>query len=275
MELEKAYQAKKYEDDIYKLWEDSGVFTPKIDQKKKPFVISMPPPNATGQLHLGHAVMLAIEDILVRYHRMLGESALWLPGTDHAAIATQNKVERILEEEGKNRHELGREKFLERVKEFVKGSQSTIRNQIRKMGTSCDWTRERYTMDEMLTRTVHTVFKKMYEDGLIYRGDRIINWCPRCSSTLADDEVDHKEQEGQFYYIKYGPFSVATTRPETKLGDTAVAVHPKDERYKKYIGKEFDIDLAGHKIHIKVIADRGVDPELGTGAIGVTPAHSM
>lgn len=273
--IEKAYEAKKYEDAIYKKWEKSGAFTPKVDKSKKPFVISMPPPNATGVLHLGHAVMLAIEDILIRQHRMMGESALWLPGTDHASIATQNKVEQLLAQKGLDRHTLGREKFLEEVKKYVANSQSIIRNQIRKMGSSCDWTRERYTLDDGLTNAVQEVFIRMYSDGLIYRGNRIVNWCPRCESTLADDEVDYKERQEKLYWIKYGPFTLATSRPETKLGDTAVAVHPKDKRYTKWIGKKVMIPGVLGEFEVTVVADEAVDPEFGTGIIKVTPAHSF
>ncbi|MBU1019184.1 MAG: valine--tRNA ligase [Patescibacteria group bacterium] len=273
----KSYNAKDSEDQIYKKWEKSGAFSPKVDPKKKSFTISMPPPNATGTLHLGHSIMLAIEDIMIRFKRMQGYSALWLPGTDHAAIATQNKVEKLLAEKGQDRHELGREKFLEEVKKFVANSQATIRNQIRKMGSSCDWSRERYTLDDGLTKAVMTVFVKMYEDGLIYRGNRLVNWCPRCESTLADDEVEHKDIQGHFYHIKYplkdekGYIEIATTRPETMLADTAIAVHPKDKRYKKLIGKTAILPLVGREIPI--IADEYVDIELGTGALKVTPAH--
>lgn len=274
-QIEKAYEAKKYEDKIYKKWETSGIFTPKIDKSKKPFVISMPPPNATGVLHLGHAVMLAIEDILIRQHRMMGESALWVPGTDHASIATQNKVEQLLAQKNLDRHTLGREKFLEEVKKYVANSQNIIRNQIRKMGSSCDWTRERYTLDEGLTNAVQEVFIRMYNDGLIYRGNRIVNWCPRCESTLADDEVEYKELKEKLYWIKYGPFTLATSRPETKLGDTAVAVHPKDKRYKKWVGKKIMIPGVLGEFEVTVVADEAVDPEFGTGIIKVTPAHSF
>ncbi|RJQ33681.1 valine--tRNA ligase [Candidatus Parcubacteria bacterium] len=274
-ELAKAYEPKEYEDKIYAAWEQSGFFNPdKLKAKAKPFVISMPPPNATGVLHLGHASALAYEDLMIRYHRLKGEQALWLPGTDHAAIATQTKVEKILAKEGTSRQKLGREKFLERVKEYVATSQGTIRNQTRKMGSSCDWSRERYTFDDGLSRAVAEAFVRMYNDGLIEKDYRIVNWCPRCASTLADDEVEYQENDAQLYYIKYGPFVVATTRPETKLADTGVAVHPSDKRYKKYLGKILDIDLAGHKIKVKVFADQAVDPEFGSGAIGVTPAHS-
>ena len=280
-ELDKAYEAKKYEDAIYKKWESSGAFTPEVpndtksEDSKKPFVISMPPPNATGQLHLGHAIMLALQDIMTRYHRMKGDATLWLPGTDHAAIATQNKVEKLLAEKGISRHDLGREKFLSEVKAFVKESRATIKNQVRKMGSSCDWTREKYTLDPEMSVAVNTVFKMMYDDGLIYRGDRIVNWCPRCASTLADDEVDYKDENAKLYWIKYGPFELATTRPETKLGDTAVAVHPKDKRYKSMIGKKYMIPGVLGDFEITVVGDEAVDPEFGSGAIKVTPAHSF
>ena len=279
-ELPKAYDPSKYEDGIYEKWEKSGLFDPDnlgLDEKAKPYAISMPPPNVTGVLHMGHAAMLAIEDILTRFHRMKGERALWVPGTDHAAIATQTKVEKIIKEEGTDRHELGREKFLERVRQFAQESHDTIEKQIKKMGSSCDWSREAYTLDEVRTKAVRTVFKMMYDDGLIYRGDRIVNWCPRCHSTLADDEVEYKEQKTKFYTFKYSsdfPFTIATTRPETKLGDTAVAVNPKDERYKKFIGTEYEVSFVGVKLKLKIIADREVDMEFGTGALGVTPAHS-
>ncbi len=300
--MEKAYNPSLVEDKIYKEWENSGFFNPDTPRtnaekyadkrgkrplksasslRKSAFSIAMPPPNVTGTLHVGHAMMLALQDIMARYRRMKGEDVLWLPGTDHAAIATQTKVEKLIKEkEGKSRHDLGRTEFLKRVEAFAAESKAIIHKQIRKMGSSCDWSREAYTLDPVRERAVREVFKRMYDDGLIYRGNRIVNWCPRCSSTLADDEVEYREELGKLYYIKYilGPKDsviVATTRPETKLGDTAVAVHPSDKRYKKYIGKEFDVDLAGHKIHIKFIADKAIDPKFGTGAVGVTPAHSI
>jgi valyl-tRNA synthetase len=275
--LPPAYDAKQYEESIYKKWESSGAFKAKVNPAKKPFTIAMPPPNVTGTLHLGHAVMLAIEDIMIRHRRMKGYEALWIPGTDHAAIATQNKVEKILAGEGMTREKLGREMFLSRVREFVAGSKDTIRNQIRKMGSSCDWSRERYTLDDDLSTAVTEIFVRMYEDGLIYRGYRIVNWCPRCESTLANDEVEHEEQEGNFYHILYpfkgekGGLVVATTRPETMLGDTAVAVNPKDKRYKKYIGKTIVLPLVNREI--PVIGDSYVDLKTGTGALKVTPAH--
>jgi len=278
-EIEKAYEAKKYEDSIYKMWEESGVFTPQIDNKKKSFTISMPPPNATGVLHLGHSSMLALEDAMIRYKRMQGFSALWVPGTDHAGIATQTRVEKNLLGKGITRHDLGREKFLKEVDKFVEGSRDTIRGQIRKMGASCDWTRERYTLDEGLSKAVREVFSRMYHDDLIYRGSRIVNWCPRCASTLADDEVDYKEQKAHLYYIKYPIkdskdfITIATVRPETMLGDSAVAVNPDDERYKKLIGKSLILPLQNREIPI--IADKHVDISFGTGALKLTPAHSV
>ena len=273
--IPKVYEAKNYEDEIYKIWEESGFFNPDNLKGKKTFTISMPPPNATGILHLGHASTLTYEDLMIRYKRLQGYKTLWLPGTDHAAIATQTKVEKLIAKEGLNRDDLGREKFLERVKDFVLESQDIIRNQIRKMGSSCDWSRERYTFDERLSESVNEAFIRMYEDDLIYRGNRIVNWCPRCASTLADDEVEHKETDSKLYYIKYGPFIVATTRPETKLADTGIAVHPDDDRYKEYIGKELEIELANHKIKVKVFTDDNIDKEFGSGVVGVTPAHSM
>ncbi len=278
-ELAKEYRAQDYELSIYQRWEKEGFFNPDTcpNRSGKPYAIVMPPPNVTGTLHLGHAVMLTLEDILIRYHRMRGDKTLWLPGTDHAAIATQTKVEKILKAEGLTRHELGREKFLERVRQFAQQSHDTIVNQVRRMGSSCDWSREAYTLDEIRTRAVRTVFKMMYDDGLIYRGERVVNWCPRCHSTLADDEVEYKEQKAKLYTFKYAPdfpLTIATTRPETKLGDTAVAVNPKDERYRQFVGKEYEVDFCGIRLNLKVIADRAIEMDFGTGALGVTPAHS-
>jgi valyl-tRNA synthetase len=283
-EIPKAYQPQEVEDKIYKEWEESGFFNPDnlpcAGEGKTPekFVISMPPPNATGILHLGHASMLAYQDLMVRFNRLEQKQTMWLPGTDHASIATQTKVEKNIAKEGLTKYDLGREKFLERVHEYVEGSRDTIREQVRKMGSSCDWSRERYTLDEGLSEVVRQVFTMMYEDGLIYRGNRIVNWCPRCESTLADDEVEHEEKEGKFYYFKYQkdfPITIATTRPETKLGDVAVAVNPKDDRYKEFIGKTYKINLGNGEHEIRIIADWTVDMAFGTGALGVTPAHSM
>ncbi len=273
--LDKAYDAKKYEDDIYKKWEESGAFKADASSDKPPFTISMPPPNATGTLHLGHAIMLALEDILIRHRRMKGYEALWVPGTDHAAIATQNKVEKLIAEEGLSREQLGREGFLARVREYVANSQDIIRNQVRKMGSSCDWSRERYTLDDDLNLAVNEVFKRMFEDGLIYRGHRIVNWCTRCSSTLADDEVEYMEVQSPFYYIKYGPVTIGTARPETKFADKVIIVHPDDERYKEYVGKQVEVDWIDGKIMATFIADEEADMEMGSGAMTITPAHSF
>ena len=280
-EIPKAYDPKEVEDKIYKKWEESGYFNPDKLPGQRPdyFSIAMPPPNATGTLHTGHASMLAYQDLMIRYNRLAGKKTLWLPGTDHASIATQTKVENILyKEEKKTRHDLGREKFLKRVEKFVEESRNTIRQQIRKMGSSCDWSRERYTLDEGLSQVVKNAFIKMYNEGLIYRGYRIVNWCPRCASTLSDDEVEYVETKTKFYTFKYSkdfPIAISTTRPETKLGDTAVAVNPEDKRYKKFIGKTFTVDLGHGSQTIKVVAEDSVDPEFGTGALGVTPAHSI
>ncbi|MBU0531174.1 MAG: valine--tRNA ligase [Candidatus Uhrbacteria bacterium] len=281
--LPKAYEPQGVEDDIYAAWESSGFFNPDnlpdAERRTETFSIVLPPPNVTGVLHIGHAAMLAIEDIMIRYARMQGKDTVWIPGTDHAAIATQTKVEKILMSEGYEdpRAELGREKFLERVRKFAQESHDTIVNQVRKMGSSIDWSREAFTLDEVRERAVRTVFKMMYEDGLIYQGHRIVNWCPHCHSTLADDEVEHKEAPTKIYTFRYSkdfPFAIATTRPETKLGDTAVAVHPEDERYQQYIGQTFEVDFVGVPLKLKIIADEAIDREYGTGALGVTPAHS-
>ena len=287
-ELSKAYEPQKYEDVIYQRWEESGFFNPDncekaglLDGSKGSFSMVLPPPNVTGTLHIGHASMLAIEDLIIRYKRMQGFRTLWLPGTDHAAIATQTKVEKLLIEKGIKdpKKDLGRDKFLGEVEKFAQESHDIIVNQSKKMGSSMDWSREAYTLDAERNLAVRTVFKKMYDDSLIYRGYRLVNWCPRCKSTLADDEVEHKEQIAKLYTFKYSkdfPISIATTRPETKLGDTAVAVNPEDERYAKYIGQEFLIKNfgGGADLKIQIIGEAGVDMTFGTGAVGVTPAHS-
>lgn len=281
-ELEKTYNPNENEDKIYEKWEKSGFFNPdSLDLPKdaKSYTIILPPPNITAKLHIGHSAMLAIEDLLIRYHRMRGERALWLPGTDHAAIATQSVVEKkILMTSGKTRHDLGREKFLEEVWKFVNETQAIILHQTKKMGSSLDWSRLTFTLDEERKQAVRTMFLKMHREGVIYRGERIVNWCPRCHSTLADDEVEYREQNAKLYTFKYDqdfPISISTTRPETKLGDVAVAVNSKDERYKKYIGQEYRVNFCGQKLKIKIISDYNVESEFGTGALGVTPAHSM
>ncbi len=285
--LLKPYDPKETEDRIYKMWEESGFFNPDVCIEKgvtesdaKPFSIILPPPNVTGTLHLGHAAMLTIEDIMIRYARMKGYRTLWLPGTDHAAIATQSKVEKILEkEEGKRKNDLGREEFLKRVEVFAQNSHDTIVSQMKKMGTSVDWSREAYTLDEKRNFAVRTAFKKMYDEGLIYRGNRIVNWDPKGQTVISDDEIVYEERKAKFYTFKYSkdfPITISTTRPETKIGDVAVAVNPEDERYQKYVGKTYEIDnFCGGKLTIKIIADKAVEKDLGTGALGVTPAHSQ
>ena len=280
--LLRPYEPQETEKRIYKLWEESGFFNPDNlpGERKEPFTIIMPPPNVTGILHMGHALMITLEDIMIRYKRMQGFKTLWLPGTDHAAIATQSKVEgEIKKKEGKSRHDLGREEMLKRIEEFAKQSHDIIISQIKVMGASCDWSREAFTLDDKRNIAVNTIFKKMYDDGLIYRGNRIVNWDPKGQTTISDDEIVYEERKAKFYTFKYSkdfPISISTSRPETKIGDVAVAVHPEDARYKKYIGKTYTIeDFCGTKLEIKIIADKEVDPLFGTGALGVTPAHSM
>ena len=279
--LKKPYDPKSTEERIYKLWEESGFFNPdKLPgERKEVFTIMMPPPNVTGVLHMGHALMITLEDIMVRYKRMRGFKTLWLPGTDHAAIATQSRVEKdIQKKEGKSRHDLGREEMLKRINDFASQSHDTIVSQIKVMGASCDWSREAFTLDEKRNIAVNTIFKKMYDDGLIYRGNRIVNWDPKGQTTISDDEIVYEERTAKLYTFKYAkdfPIPISTTRPETKIGDVAVAVHPDDKRYAEFVGKKYDLEFCGVPVHIKVIADKEVDPEFGTGALGVTPAHSM
>ncbi|MFA5778364.1 MAG: valine--tRNA ligase [Candidatus Paceibacterota bacterium] len=279
--LLKPYDPKTTEKRIYKLWEESGFFNPDNlpDKREKTFTIMMPPPNVTGVLHMGHALMITLEDIMIRYKRMQGFKTLWLPGTDHAAIATQSKVEKeIQKKEGKSRYDLGREEILKRINEFAKESHDTIISQIKVMGASCDWSREAFTLDKKRNLAVNTIFKKMYDDGLIYRGNRIVNWDPKGQTTISDDEIVYEERNAKLYTFKYSkdfPIFISTSRPETKVGDVAVAVHPDDKRYTEFVGKEYDLEFCEIPIHIKIIADKEVDPEFGTGALGVTPAHSM
>lgn len=284
-----AYNPKETEEKIYKEWEDSGYFNPdnllaeKIKKdssgKEKTFSIILPPPNVTGTLHIGHSLMLVIQDIIARYYRMNGYRTLWLPGTDHAAIATQSVVEKKLQkEEGKSRHDLGREKLLEKIEDFVSVSQNTILSQFKSMGASLDWSRLTFTLDEKRNFAVNTMFKKMYDDGLIYQGNRIVNWDPKGQTVISDDEIVYEERNTTLYTFKYAPdfpISISTTRPETKVGDTAVAVHPEDERYKEFVGKVFECNFCNVPIQIKIVADKEVDMEFGTGALGVTPAHSQ
>lgn len=277
-ELDKKYNPRDFEDKLYANWCEKGYFTPKKDSGKTPFTIVIPPPNVTGQLHLGHALDETLQDIIIRFKRMQGFDALWIPGTDHAGIATQIKIEETLrKEEGLTRYDLGREKFLERVWAWKEQYGNRIISQLKKLGSSCDWTRERFTMDEGCSKAVKEVFVNLYEKGLIYRGHKIINWCPKCATALSDAEVEYEEHEGHFWHIRY-PIKdsdeyviIATTRPETLLGDTAVAVNPDDERYKHLVGKTLILPLVGREI--PVIADDYVDKDFGTGCVKITPAH--
>ncbi|MEI6039900.1 MAG: valine--tRNA ligase [Candidatus Berkelbacteria bacterium] len=278
-ELAKNYNPKETEDKIYALWEKAEAFKPVIDNPsadgQKPFVVVIPPPNVTGSLHMGHALNNTIQDILIRRSRMRGVPTLWIPGTDHAGIATQNVVEKKLAKEGTSRHELGREEFTKEIWTWVDQYGNTIINQLKSMGCSCDWSRQRFTMDEGYAEAVKATFIRYYEKGWIYRGERVVNWCTRCQTSLSDIEVEYKEEKGKLYWIKYGPFTLATTRPETKLGDTAVAVHPDDKRYKDMVGKTYTIKGVNGDFDVIVIADRYVDPNFGTGAVKVTPAHDF
>jgi len=277
-EMPKAYEPGRVEQKWYKFWLEKGYFKPKIDPEKKPFVIIMPPPNVTGELHIGHALTATLEDIMTRWHRMKGDPTLWLPGVDHAGIAAQVVVEQLLAEEGLSRHQLGRDKFIDRMKQWAEKCRRTIAEQHQRLGVSCDWSREVFTLDEGPSRAVRTAFVRLYNRGLIYRGERIINWCPRCATALSDLEVNHKEVSGHLYHVRYplvedneGFITVATTRPETILGDTAVAVNPQDERYKAMIGKKAILPAVNRAIPI--VADEAVDPGFGTGVVKITPAH--
>ena len=275
--MAKAYNPKEVEDKIYDFWQEGNYFHAEVDKDKKPYTIVMPPPNITGQLHMGHALDNTLQDILIRWRRMQGYSALWLPGTDHASIATEAKIVEAIRKEGITKEDLGREKFLERAWEWKKEYGGRIVSQLKKMGSSCDWERERFTMDEGCSKAVKEVFVRLYNKGLIYRGERIINWCPHCKTSISDAEVEFEEQAGHFWHLRYpltdgsGYLELATTRPETLLGDTAVAVNPSDERYKDLVGKTLTLPLVGREIPI--IADDYVDVDFGTGVVKITPAH--
>lgn len=273
--MDKAYNHQDVEDKIYKKWEESGSFKPEVNPNGNPYSIILPPPNVTGTLHIGHALMLTIEDILVRYHRMKGDRTLWLPGTDHAAIATQSKVEeKLYKEDEKTRHDLGREEFLKKVEEFASSSHDTIVSQMRKMGASVDWDREAYTLDDERSLAVKTAFKKMYDSGLIYRGETIVNWDPKLQTTVSDDEIEWKEETTNLYYLQYGPFVIATARPETKFGDKYVVMHPKDKRYEDYEdGQKIELEWINGKVTATVIKDEVIDMEFGTGVMTITPWH--
>ena len=287
-ELPKAYDPKQTEGRIYKLWEESGFFNPEKlpgDRKEK-FVTCIAPPNITGELHMGHALELGMQDIIVRMRRMQGYKTLWVPGIDHAGIGAQNVVEKQLKKEGLTRHDLGREKFEQRVQDWKEKYGTAILDQFKKLGISVDWSRTRYTRDEEYEKAVAVAFNDYHKKGWIYKGYRVINWCPRCGTGISDLEVNYVPEKGKLYYIKYGPFVLATARPETKLGDTALAVHPTDNRYKEYVGKDLEVDSVDNntnpeespkikKVNLKVVADEAVDPGFGTGIIKVTPAHDI
>jgi valyl-tRNA synthetase len=276
-EMPKAYEPGRVEQKWYRFWLEKNYFRAEVDPDKEPFVIILPLPNVTGELHIGHVLVVTLQDIMTRWHRMKGDSALWLPGTDHAGIAAQVVVERMLTKEGIDKHQLGREKFTERMYQWAGKCQQTIAEQHYRLGASCDWSREYFTLDEGPSRAVRTVFVNLYNKGLIYRGERIINWCPRCATALSDLEVEHKDLTGHLWYVRYplaegdSFITVATTRPETILGDTAVAVNPKDRRFKAMIGKKAVLPVVNREIPI--VADEAVDPAFGTGAVKITPAH--
>ncbi len=271
------YNPAEHEARIYRLWERSGAFRPRLKKGRQPFVIAMPPPNVTDKLHIGHGLFVTLQDIMIRYHRLKGEPTLWVPGTDHAGIATQNVVEKILAKEGKRKENLGKERFLERVRQWAKERGDEILHQLRRLGASADWTRQRFTLDRTLSQAVKEAFRRLRKEGLIYRGEYLVNWCVRCGTAVADDEVEYQERKSKLWYLRYplvrgqGGIPVATTRPETMLGDAAVAVHPSDPRYKKLIGQKVSLPLTGREI--PVVADRAVDREFGTGAVKITPAH--
>ncbi|MBU1937475.1 class I tRNA ligase family protein, partial [bacterium] len=276
LKLSKAYEPSAIEDKLYHTWEERGYFIAPIHDDRKPFVIMMPPPNVTGMLTMGHVLNLTLQDILIRWHRMQAEDTLWLPGTDHAGIATQAKVEAALANEKISRHDLGREKLIERIWKWKEQYGGIILQQLRKLGASCDWSRERFTMDEGLSRAVREIFVHLYNKGLIYRGKRIVNWDPESQTALSDEQVQYRDLQSHLWYQRYplaesdGHLTVATTRPETMLGDTAVAVNPNDERFAHLIGKKVHLPLCNREIPI--IADELVEMEFGTGAVKVTPA---
>ncbi len=276
MNIPKAYKPNKKEKGIYKLWEKTGHFNPENlpDRHEDPFTVLMPPPNANDPLHIGHAVFTTLQDIMIRYNRMQGKKALWLPGADHAGFETQVVFERKLEEKGKTRLNMEREEFYKQVWDYTQENRKVVKKQIKKLGASCDWSRDTFTLDEKVVETTYKTFKKMADEGLIYRRKRLVNYCTNHETAFSDLEVEHVTRKTPLYYIKYGPFILATTRPETKFGDTAIAVHPEDRKHRKYVGKEITVKTLLGERKIKIIADEAVDREFGTGAVKVTPAHS-
>ncbi|MBN2552039.1 MAG: valine--tRNA ligase, partial [Spirochaetales bacterium] len=277
IELPTAYDPRSFEDRLYRYWLDNNLFAPAGDGKRKPYVIVIPPPNVTGVLHMGHGLNNSLQDVLIRYHRMIGQPTLWLPGSDHAGIATQAVVEKQLRQQGTSKEQIGREKFIEETWEVANRHHDIIVKQLQKIGSSCDWQRERFTLDEGLSRAVREVFVSLYEKGLIYKGNYLVNWCWSCGTAISDDEVEHHEIEGRMYHYRYpladgsGSIEIATTRPETMLGDTALAVHPDDKRYEHLVGKQALLPLTDRRLPI--VADTYVDMEFGSGVVKVTPAH--
>lgn len=272
--MDKAYTPKSFEETIYSSWEQDGYFAPKKEAGKDPFCVILPLPNANGDLHLGHA-MFTIEDIMIRYHRMKGDATLWQPGFDHAGFETQYVFEKFLAKQGKSRFDYTRDELYKAIWDFAQENRGSMESQLRRMGFSLDWPRLKFPLDPAIIGIVYKTFKKMHDDGLIYRGERLVNYCTKCGTSFSDLEVKHVEQIDPLYYLKYGPFVLATVRPETKFGDTAVAVHPTDKRYKDYVGKEIEFDGLIGKVKLKVVADEAVDPAFGTGVVKVTPAHDM
>ena len=272
--MDKVYSHKDIEEKIYKVWETSGYFKPEINPKGKPYCIILPPPNANGSLHFGHA-LLTVGDVLIRYHRMRGDKSLWLPGTDHAGIETQYVFEKKMKDQGKSRMDFDSKTLYEMIKKYVSEHKGDIEKQLRRLGFSLDWSRKKYTLDSDIVKLVCKTFKRMYDEKLLYRDYRLVNYCTFDGTSFSDLEVVHEERVSPLYYIKYGPLVLATTRPETKFGDTAVAVHPDDKRYKKYVGQELEIKTVLGKAKIKVIADEAVDPKFGTGVVKITPAHDF
>ncbi len=272
--MDKIYDHKKIEDVIYERWEKAGAFKPEVNPDGKPYSIILPPPNANAPLHFGHA-MYVIEDVLIRFHRMMGDKALWLPGADHAGFETQFVYEKHLKEQGKSRFDFEREQLFGDIWDFVQKNRGGMENQLKKLGFSLDWSRLKFTMDPDIVKIVYKTFKRLYDDGLLYRDLRLVNYCTFDGTSFSDLEVMYEERQNPLYYIKYGPLVLATTRPETKFGDTAVAVHPDDSRYKKYVGKEIEIETVLGSAKINVIADEMVDPEFGTGVVKITPAHDF
>ncbi len=272
--MDKTFQPANFEEKIYLFWEKNDLFTARIDNKKKPFSIILPPPNANGDLHLGHA-MFVFEDIMIRYHKLKGFETFWLPGTDHAGIETQFVYEKELKKQGKSRFDFSREELYKMIWDFTQENKPNIKSQLKKLGFALDWSKEKFTLDEDIIQLVQKTFKKLYDEGLVYRSKRLVNYCTHCGTSFSDLEVVYEEQADPLYYIKYGPFVLATVRPETRFGDTAVAVNPKDKRYRQWVGQEIEVEGLLGKFKIKVIADESVDPEFGTGVVKVTPAHDF